>query len=525
MRSRPFRHTAKPQHLAEAALGSPSDQSPLLSRPILFEIRVSCLASSAAEPSSYHEHLLAGLPTQPPRRLRLAARRVYFVAMARVLCINPWIVDFAAYDMWIEPLGLLTVAGVLREAGHDMALVDCLDRHHPAAPAPRSQRERFGCGHYLKVELPKPKALAHVPRHWSRYGLPVEVFENELCAQGRPDAVLVTSMMTYWYPGPFEAIRRVKARWPGVPVALGGVYATLCVDHARDRSGADAVIAGPGEAQALAWVNEVTGESRALSHPIYDILPAHDLRRPQGFVAVQSARGCPFNCPYCAVHQLCPSGFQPRSPQGVVDEIVWCAEELGARDVAFYDDALLVDAAHHIDPILDGLIERGLSLRLHAPNGLHARFIDVRLASKMRRAGFVTIRLGLESSDPSQEVRDGGKVDRASFSRGVDALFGAGFSSDEVAAYVLIGRPGQDVERARDTVRFAHDLGVQVRTAQFSPIPGTAEWAQAVESGFIAPDTDPLLHNNSIYPCRQAAECEALKIQIREGNKTLLART
>jgi radical SAM superfamily enzyme YgiQ (UPF0313 family) len=440
--------------------------------------------------------------------------------MARVL----WIVDFAAYDMWIEPLGLLTVAGVLREAGHDVVLVDCLDRHHPAAPAPFSLRDRYGCGHYHKVELPKPQALAQVPRHWSRYGLPVEVFEAELAAQPRPDVVLITSMMTYWYPGPFEAIRRVKERWPDVPVALGGVYATLCAQHARAYSGADVVIVGQGERQALAWVNDVAGESQALSRPIHDIVPAHDLRRPQGFAAVQSARGCPFNCPYCAVHQLCPSGFQPRSPQRVVDEIVWCAEELEARDVAFYDDALLVDAASHIHPIFDGLIERGLSVRLHAPNGLHARFIDRLLATKMRQAGFVTIRLGLESSDPGQEARDGGKVDRASFTRGVEALFEAGFSRDEVAAYVLIGRPGQDVAQVRDTVCFALDLGVQVRTAQFSPIPGTAEWTVAVGRGCIAADADPLLQNNSIYPCADAAAWEALKLEIRESNRALRAR-
>jgi radical SAM superfamily enzyme YgiQ (UPF0313 family) len=444
--------------------------------------------------------------------------------MARVLCINPWIVDFAAYDMWIEPLGLLTVAAILREAGHDVALVDCLDRQHPAAPAPPSTRDRYGCGHYHKVELPRPKALAHVPRRWSRYGLPAEVFEAELDAQPRPDAVLVTSMMTYWYPGPFEAIRRVKARWPDVPVALGGVYATLCADHARVCSGADAVVVGQGETQALAWVNAVTGESRAPGRPIHELLPAHDLRRPQGSVAVQSARGCPFRCPYCAVHQLWPSGFQPRPAERVVDEMVWCAEELGARDMAFYDDALLVDAACHIHPILDGLIERGLSVRLHTPNGLHARFIDPPLATKMRQAGFVTIRLGLESSDPVQEASDGGKVDRASFARGVQALFDAGFSGDQVAAYVLIGRLGQGLARARDTVRFALDLGVQVRTAQFSPIPGTAEWAMAVEHGCIRADADPLLHNRSIYPCAQAAEWEALKVEVREGNKALLGR-
>ena len=448
--------------------------------------------------------------------------------MARVLCINPWIYDFAAYSTWIEPLGLLAVAAALRQAGHDIALIDCLDRHHPDAPAPRSKRDAYGCGQFIKAEVRKPPILAHVPRRWGRYGLPIPVFEAELDAQPRPDAIVVTSMMTYWYPGPFEAIRRVKARWPDVPVALGGVYATLCANHAHAHSGADVVLTGPGETQALRWVASVAGncargEPRAGSTLPGDILPAHDLRRPQGYVAIQTARGCPFHCSYCAVHQLSPAGFAPHTVGRVVQEIAWCVESLGAHDVAFYDDALLVNATYHIHPILDGVIERGLQVRFHTPNGLHARFVDSRLAHKMRRAGFVTVRLGLETADPEEQFRDGGKVDRASFARAVEALLQAGFSAREVAAYVLIGRPGQSAEATRATVAFVHQLGIQVRTAQFSPIPGTVEWEAAVAAGCIPGDADPLLHNNSIYPCADAQAWEEVKQQVREGN-ALLAR-
>jgi radical SAM superfamily enzyme YgiQ (UPF0313 family) len=445
--------------------------------------------------------------------------------MARVLCIHPWITDFAAYNTWIEPLGLLTVAGVLRAAGHEVSLLDCLDRCHPDAPTPRSPRDRFGCGRYAKVAMQKPPVLAHVPRRWGRYGLPVEVFERELAAMPRPDAVLVTSMMTYWYPGPFEAIRRVRARWPGVPVALGGVYATLCTDHALAHSGANAVLPGPGEARALEWVNEVAGEERRLSTPVEEVLPAHDLRRRQGYVAVQTARGCPFSCPYCAVGRLAPRGLHPRSPQRVVDEIAWCVEELGARDVAFYDDALLYDAERHLLPILEGVLSRGLPVRFHTPNGLHARYIDHRLARTLRKAGFLTLRLGLESADPGEQRRDGGKVDRDAFARAVKALWSAGYSAREVAAYVLVGRSGQDVAAARATAIYAQGLGVPVQTAQFSPIPGTREWVAAVDAGDLPADADPLLHNNSAYPCAaagaNAGAWEALKVEIRAGNRAL----
>ena len=39
--------------------------------------------------------------------------------MAHVLCIHPWIYDFAAYNTWIEPLGLLAVAGGMFAEGID----------------------------------------------------------------------------------------------------------------------------------------------------------------------------------------------------------------------------------------------------------------------------------------------------------------------------------------------------------------------------------------------------------------------
>jgi hypothetical protein len=36
----------------------------------------------------------------------------------QILLINPWIHDFAAYDFWLKPLGLLYLGGLLRQNGH-----------------------------------------------------------------------------------------------------------------------------------------------------------------------------------------------------------------------------------------------------------------------------------------------------------------------------------------------------------------------------------------------------------------------
>jgi len=49
-----------------------------------------------------------------------------------VLLINPPVYDFAAYDLFSKPLGLLYLAARLRRAGYTVRLIDCMDRHHPA---------------------------------------------------------------------------------------------------------------------------------------------------------------------------------------------------------------------------------------------------------------------------------------------------------------------------------------------------------------------------------------------------------
>lgn len=192
--------------------------------------------------------------------------------------------------------------------------------------------------------------------------------------------------------------------------------------------------------------------------------------------------------------------------------------------MAFYDDALLMNAKDHLGPILRQLIARGVHVRLHAPNGLHARLVTPELARLLREAGFVTLRLGLETVDPEISHRDGDKVSMTHLRQAVEALFDAGFAASDIGAYVLIARPGQTPESVYQTVAFAHGLGIPVLTAQFSPIPGTAEWEAAVDAGLLPRDADPLLHNKSSFPCGNASMWEAVKVRVREGNRRILTK-
>ena len=117
----------------------------------------------------------------------------------RLLLINPWIYDFTAFDLWSKPIGLLYVASYLRQLGYRIDYIDCLDKNHPAllqnSSVIRVKKKKFGTGPFLKETVDKPEIYGFVPRHYSRYGLPENIFSGILKNLKRPDVIFVTSFM------------------------------------------------------------------------------------------------------------------------------------------------------------------------------------------------------------------------------------------------------------------------------------------------------------------------------------------
>ena len=422
-----------------------------------------------------------------------------------ILLINPWIDDFAAYDFWAKPLGLLTIGGILRGEGYKVSYIDCLDRCHlQGGKALRAGR--FGKGPYRKTIIAKPEKLFDVPRRYSRYGVDENFLKRQLVDMPRPDAVLVTALMTYWYPGAFAAIRLVREVFGSVPILLGGVYATLCEEHARRHSGADRVLPGQAEAEVVEVLGDITGFSTNGRYVPGDLdtypYPCLDLQDVISYVPILTGRGCPCRCAYCASSYLNPDHAR-RSPGHVVEEMVYWHERFGVTDFAFYDDALLLAAQDHIVPILEGVIRRDIGLRLHTPNALHIRPLGKEVARLLRRAGFKTIRLGLETALFQHREMLDRKVGPRDFERAAGNLKEAGFRGDELGAYLLFGLPGQDIAELEASIQIVKANGIKPVLAQYSPIPHTRLWGEAVKASRYDLEADPIFHNNSIFPCQK----------------------
>jgi hypothetical protein len=423
----------------------------------------------------------------------------------KILLVNPWIHDFAAYDFWAKPLGLLSIASILRKHGFNVSYIDCLDRFHPNAPT-TNPRARNGRGPFLKVRIPRPKGLEDVSRNYCQYGIKVKWFKEDLLSIQKPDLIFITSLMTYWYPGVQETIKIVKEIFPHVPIVLGGIYASLCTDHAKKYSGADRVVPGRGEEYILKLAEEYTGyfgTQRFDPHSLNTYpYPAYDLQNKITYVPLLTSRGCPFSCAYCASCYLDPKQML-RDSKSVVKEIKFWHEKYDIVDFVFYDDALLVDAQKHSIPLLEAIIREGLKVRFHTPNAVHIRGISKETASLMFQAGFKTLRLGLETAMLDHKKEVDRKVTIEEFKEAVIWLKEAGFRKEQIGAYLLVGLPGQARSSIVYSIKEVIQQNITPVLAYYSPIPHTELWSKAVASSRYDLESDPVFTNNAIFPCQQ----------------------
>ncbi|MGC9371989.1 MAG: B12-binding domain-containing radical SAM protein [Thermovirgaceae bacterium] len=388
-----------------------------------------------------------------------------------VLGVNPPVQDFAFFDLWAKPLGLLYILETLRQQGNSITLLDCISES-------AGKRKTYGRTAPLKTPISKPKPYENVPRRFYHFGTGKEAFLSRLRDLSLPDIILVTSMMTYWYPGVFWAISLIKEVFPKVPVMLGGIYARLCPEHAR-KSGADMI--------------QTSRLDLNMIRPAVELYPA------PGYAVSMTSFGCPMNCGYCASSFLWPD-YTARTVEEVTAEIRHQVKAAAGtiQDTAFYDDALLMDRESRFYPLCENFQRDFPTMRFHTPNGLHVRMIDSLCGQILKSTGFKTLRLSFEGTDRTLRKTQGEKTDLDSFASAVNHLRKAGYLNDEIETYVLLGLPGQRPEDMEGNIQIVKDIGVKVKTAQYSPIPQTRTFQEAA---LITPEImkEPLLQNNTVY--------------------------
>ncbi len=396
----------------------------------------------------------------------------------RILAINPWIVDFAAYDFWLKPYGFLVILQFLKKKSIKVDFVDCLDK--------KETKDNFGKGKYCSSIIKKPSILKNIPRYFKCYGISEEEFREKI-KNKKPDVILVTSSMTYWYKGVEKVAQILKEYFPHKPLILGGTYATLLPHHAKRTIPLDYLFSNPNLQKLFKLLNIPFSP-----YEFYNTLPFYeDFYKSIDYVVLRTTWGCPFNCSYCAIKSL-QKGFYNIEPEKIKDYLLYYHKKI--KDFVLYDDALFYKK-EHAKNILKKIIEANIKIRIHTPNALHIRFLDEELAFLIKKAGFKNPHFGLETLNEKLQEKWQNKVNTTDLLKGIELLKKAGFKDGEFCFYLLLGYPHQDLKELKKDAEFLHSQGARVSLAEFSPTPKTK-----IFSKYRHLLKEPLLHNNSIFP-------------------------
>lgn len=314
------------------------------------------------------------------------------------------------------------------------------------------------------------------------------------------------------------AVIRAKARTAtgqAVPLVLGGPAISILAEKALSVFGADYAVVGEGERvfpalleaigqKALPenipgvcyWRDEVPVRNKTTLLPHF----AHagmeqwiSWRRYQdegGTWPIQTKRGCPMNCVYCAYPLVEGRRFRQREPSEVVDEIERVLREVGPRTFEFVDSTFNLPASHAV-AICEEIIRRGVKANFTAM-GVNPLDVPPALFPLMKRAGFNSIMITAEAGCDTMLDNLGKGFTMKEVNTCLDMVRSAGLKS---MWFFMLGGPGETRETCEETIRFAETQlkGTQFTSVFFTGIrilPGTRLAKKVVEAAYFPPETD-----------------------------------
>jgi radical SAM superfamily enzyme YgiQ (UPF0313 family) len=165
------------------------------------------------------------------------------------------------------------------------------------------------------------------------------------------DAVAISSFTAQIYEA-YQLAERYRSR--GSKVILGGLHVSAVPEEAAQY--ADAVVVGEGE---CSWPKLLDDLRRGALKPRYDAppegfdlqlapLPCFELLDPARYnrLTIQTQRGCPHCCEFCAASPLLTSHYKLKPVAKVVAEIERIQEIWPRPFVEFADDNTFVDKQH-----------------------------------------------------------------------------------------------------------------------------------------------------------------------------------
>ena len=359
-----------------------------------------------------------------------------------------WLVDYTHYEKAIDPR--------LAKCKQDYFRLKSYTRFQKIGPTAPVKSRVFATG------LLRLATILH------RNGVQVRYLHyymlEQLLEQGAalPEKVAF-SCVCPTVPACAELARQIKERSSGTEVILGGVHVNLSPELTAQRYPVfDRLCIGHeyAAAQQLAGcdLQQTTGD-----YVDYSLLPypLHEYA-----INTFTTAGCPFRCSYCA------DGRAPHfvaSPDGQINQL---KKLLPERNLVHFFDSVLGFSQEGIRNTCEHLIRAEHPFLLSCD--MRAELLTPELVKLMEKAGFVELRLGMESADPELLERNERTLTVDRFEQQVRMIHE--HSNLSVTLYSITGLPGTDAVSQEKTLEycdylFREHLADEIKNALYVPYP------------------------------------------------------
>jgi anaerobic magnesium-protoporphyrin IX monomethyl ester cyclase len=306
------------------------------------------------------------------------------------------------------------------------------------------------------------------------------------------DAVGITAI-THTVKRAYRIADGIKRLYPDKKIVMGGSHVSALPQEALQH--VDQVVVGEGE-NVVRGVFEGTITDRIVQGTPADLdrIPPVDLHQLAGYrvrggrpnmkhAPIMASRGCPHDCIFCAVTRMFGRKYRFRDPDLLLEEVMMRHRE-GFRLAFFYDDNFAA-APQKAKLFLEKLIRKNIDFRWSSQFSIHAAK-DPELLRLLKRAGCIKLFVGVESINP-QALKDYRKSQTVEMiEESIRAILDAGLG---VHSMFVLGADSDDESTIDATIRFSRSSGSS--TVQFSllfPIPGTPLYEQMKREGRIFVD-------------------------------------
>ncbi len=303
--------------------------------------------------------------------------------------------------------------------------------------------------------------------------------------------VVGISVLTKLAQSAYALAGLLKEHDPELPVIMGGAHITSFYEQIfKECPHVDYLIPGEGE-QTLAELLDCLGSDGdpktvagirmrgadgtvfatpprtplkdldQLPHPVRDIydnaryLPLPNQSRRLPATTVITSRGCPWGrCRFCYQGGLYASPYRRRSPENVIEEITALVDQMGVREIVFWDDNFCVNPKW-IKRFCGLLDQSGLKLSWSAAGRVNT--VSESMLKRMAASGCYNIYFGFESGvqETLDFVQKGITLEQSRL-----AVRWAKKAGMEIRGSIILGMPGDTPEKAEETIRFACELNV-----------------------------------------------------------------